>query len=338
MRRNPGFTIVAVLTLALGIGANTAIFTLVDRIMLASLPVKNPGELYRVGTSHNCCEIGSNQGNWGLYSYPLFRQFRNHTREFSQMAAFQAGSATFSVRRGGGHALPEPFPGELVSGNYFTMFGLRPAIGRLISRADDQPGAPAVAVMSYHAWRSRFRLDPSVIGGTFIIDTVPFTIVGVAPSGFFGDSLGPDPPAFWLPLSTEPEVYGQVSLLNRPGENWLYIVGRLKPNAKPTRVQSELTIELQHWLGAHPGLPFFKPSKLTEQRIALAPAANGVGGIQEGARTPLRLLMLITGLVLLIACANIANLLLARGAARRTEAVIRTALGAPRQRLIRQML
>jgi predicted permease len=338
LRQSPGFALVCVLTLALGIGANTAIFTLVDAVMLKSLPVQNPNELYRLGNNGNCCVIGGLQDEWAIFSYDLYKQFRDNEPEFSQMAAFEGNVENLNVRRRGASGPAEPFIGEFVSGNYFSTLGLGAFAGRVITPEDDKAGAPAVTVMSYRTWQQNFGLDPSVIGTTLNIDQVPYTVVGIAAPGFFGDQLRPDPPGFWMPLSTEVAHDGQNAILNNPGMHWLYIMGRLKPGAKPASVQSEATVQLQQWLSARPDLTAHDRAQLGKQHVVVAPAGGGVENMEQETSAGLRLLMVISGLVLLIACANIANLLLARGAATRFETAIRVALGAPRLRLIRQII
>src|SRR5215470_9856468 len=249
LRRNPGFTAVAVLTLALGIGANTAIFTLVNAVMLKSLPVANPSRLYRLGDNNNRgIEVGTqNGGSFVLYSYPLYESLRDHTPEFRQLAAFKSNLSDLSVRRQGASGVAEPYKGEFVSGNYFSMFGIRAFAGRLLTPPDDSSGVPRVAVMAYHTWQQHFGLDPSLIGSSFNINGIAFTIAGVTPPEFYGDTLRSDPPDFWLPLAASPDRW-----MFRVEFNWLYLVGRLRPDVAPEQVQARLTVELQQWLNTHP--------------------------------------------------------------------------------------
>lgn len=338
MRASPSFALVCVITLALGIGANTAIFTLVDAVMLKSLPVANPSELIRVGNANNCCVLGGMQDDWDIFSYDLYKQFRDHTPQFIQLAGFQAAPPDMSVRRSGAAGPAEAYKGEFVSGNYFSTFGIGAFAGRVITPADDRPGAAPAAVMSYRTWVTHFGGDPSVVGATFTINTVPYTVVGVAAPGFFGDTLRTDPPDLWLPLATEPALQGAVSILNHPDLHWLHVIGRLKPGANTARLQSEVTVELQRWLSARPDLTAYERSQISKQHIVVAPGGGGVQDMQSGAKAGFLLVTVIAGLVLLIACANLANLFLARGAATRSETAIRVALGASRRKLIRQTI
>src|SRR5213082_2003463 len=176
LRKSPGFTTVVVLTLALGIGATTAIFTLIDAVMLEPLPVANPKQLYRLGDNNNCCVMTGtqNDGSFVLYSYPLYEHLRDHTPEFKQLAAFGSFLPDLSIRRSGDPASAQPYKGEFVSGNYFEMFGISAFAGRTLTPQDDTAPAPPAAVISYHTWQTRFGADPSVIGATFIINTVPY--------------------------------------------------------------------------------------------------------------------------------------------------------------------
>ena len=340
LAHSKGFTAVALLTLALGIGANTAVFTLVDALMLQSLPVANPSQLYRLGDTADCCVIGGHQERFSIYSYSLYQFLRDHISEFDEMAAFGAQAGPFSVRRGGVQGLPTALLGEFVSGNYFAMFGVQAAAGRTLLATDDSSGAPPVAVLSYRAWQQRYALDPNVVGSTFVINGTSYTIAGIAPAGFFGDTLRADPPDFWIPLAAEPIVRGQNSILQRAGDHWLYIIGRLKPAASPVQVEAEANLELRQWFLQQAGsnISSGERTAIANQHIRLTRAGSGVGSLKAKYTDALRLLGIVSGLVLLIACANIANLLLARGTAGRIQASIRLALGAPRHRLIRQTL
>ncbi len=201
----PGFTATAVLTLALGIGATTAIFTLVHAVLLKSLPVAKPSELYRVGDVENCCVNGGLQDDWSLFSYDKYKTFKDGTPGFIELAAFQSGGDLLGVRRSGSNEPAQSQRTEFVSGNYFSMFGIGPYAGRVLTPSDDRKGADPVVVMSYRTWQQKYGQDPSVVGASFTLNGQPFTVVGIAPPGFFGDRLQ-GTPAFWIPLSNEPLV------------------------------------------------------------------------------------------------------------------------------------
>ncbi len=337
--RTKGFTITAILTLALGLGANTAIFTLVHNVMFRSLAVANPDQLYRLGDSDKCCVTGGYQGKFSIFSYPLYGYVRDHTPEFEELAAFQAGNGRVGVRRAGPDSVSEPSTDEFVSGNYFSMFGLRPFAGRLFTSEDDRRGAPPVAVISHRMWTLRYASDPAVIGSSFVIDGASFTVVGVAPPGFFGDTLGPDPPDFWMPLATEPVALGGNSLLDHKTDYWLYVIGRVKPGTQVAAVEARVNAELRQWQDVNDPPTGEQAKRIVGiQHLSVVPAGNGISTMRQDYASDLRLLLAITGLVLVVACANLANLQLARGAARSSHTAIRVALGASRARLIRLTL
>jgi predicted permease len=334
----PGFATTVILTIALGIGANTAIFTLVHAILLKSLPVANPASLYRVGDLDDCCVNGgfiNDNGDFDLFSYDLYREFQNNTPEFEQLAAFQSGQNMMNVR----FNLAKSERTEYVSGNYFSTFGIGAYAGRMLQPSDDVPGAAPVAVLSYAAWQSAHAADPNVVGSTFYLQSHPVTVIGIAPPGFFGDRVNDSPPAFWIPLNAEPILEGETTILKVAESNWLYVLGRVKPGVAPKALEAKISSTLRQWLATQPTYTRNGNDKeIPKQHVVLTAGGGGIQNLQQEAGDGLRLLTWISALVLLVACANIANLLLARGAARRAETSIRTALGAARTALIGQAL
>jgi predicted permease len=340
LRKAPAFTITTVLTLALGIGATTSIFTLVYAVLLKSLAVASPEELYRLGNEARCCYYGgySQDKEFSLVSYDLYKYFRDNTKGFSELAAFEAPSPDFGVRRAGRADPAQSYPGEFVSGNYFNMFGLTAYAGRLLAAADDRPGAPPVAVMSYRLWQQKFGSDPSIIGGMFDIDQKPFMIVGIAPPAFFGDRLRNNPPDLFLPLNTEPLVEVNADL-NNPSTAWLHLIGRIQPGANPAAIEAEMRVELKQWLRSHWGeMSANDRTKFPQQTLFLRPGGAGITGMREQYEHWLRILMMVSGFVLLIVCANVANLMLVRGMERRRQTSLSLALGARTKRVLRQAL
>ena len=334
----PIFTATAVLTLAIGIGATTAIFTLVHAVLLNSLPVSKPSELYRVGDQENCCVNGGFQDDWSLFSYDKYKTFRDNTPGFTELAAMQAGNALLGVRRSGSSEPAQSLLSEFVSGNYFSVFGIGPFAGRVITPQDDRKGAPPVAVMSYRTWRSKFNGDPSVVGSSFLLNGQPFTIIGVTPPAFFGDRLE-RLAAFWIPLNDEPIVNGVADILEFPDLDWLDIIGRISPGADPKQIEAHMQVELQQWLLSpvsklRPG----ERDAVSKQTLRLSPGGGGVEQLRDEYQSGLHLLMWISALVLTIACANVANLMLVRATNRKLQTSIRAALGAPAWRQIRQVL
>jgi macrolide transport system ATP-binding/permease protein len=342
LRKAPGFTITAVLTLALGIGANAAIFTLVHAVLLQNLPVTDPKTLVRVGDTDDCCDLAGAPDNndYSLFAYDLYKHLKDNSPEFEQLAAMQAGGGKGSItaRRGTTGAMPHSSGGEFVSGNYFMTLGLQPLAGRMLAPADDVEGAPMVAILSYQAWQRDYSLDPSVVGSTFILNTQPVTIIGVTPPEFYGDRMSASTPDFYMPMTMEP-VMSPTSMLHRHELNWVYIMGRVKPGMALAPLQAKMSGSMRQWLAQ---LDLYQKAdqkqNLAQSHLVLTAGGLGIANMQQEYASGLHLLMAISGLVLLIACANIANLVLVRGMARRAETSIRMALGAQRKRIIRQML
>jgi predicted permease len=347
LRKNPGFALVAILTLALGIGANTAIFNVLDSALLRPLPVPHPEELtFLTDPETHGHGYGSQTGDRTMLAYWEFQYLRDHNAAFSgifaadsQLAKSQAIISRGAVRQ------PEPVKARLVSGGYFPTLGVTPIIGRAFgSEIDQTRGASPYVVISYDFWVRRFARDPAVLGTKMAINRTPFEIVGVAPPGFFGETVGEEPD-LWVPLNMQDAIYPgwDLMLSTTPGilnqQLWLQVMARRKPGITLRQADANIAIVFRRMTEVAIGaLSPQNRAQFPGQRLVLRDGAPGSSVLRTAFADPLRVLMALVGLMLLIACANVANLLLARGAAREKEFALRLAIGAGRGQAIRQLL
>ncbi len=351
LRKSLVFTAVAVLTLALGIGANTAIFSVLNSVLLRSLPVAHPEQLaFLTDPDEHGAPFGSQTGERSLLAYSEFAYLRDHNQVFSGMFAADSRlpevEATVGNASSGGSAESESARVKLVSGDYFSTLGVQPAAGRMFTpEVDRARGGSPIAVVSYAFWRQRFGLNPAVLGKTIQIHRTSFEIVGVAAPEFSGDTVG-EIPDIWVPITMQDSIYPGRDYLSPSPQGilnqymWLQVMGRLKPGIQLAQAKANINVAFSRALESAAGSAptTEEPKQYLDQQLNLRPGGLGSSTLRAGFGGPLKFLMVLVGLVLLIACVNVANLLLARGAARQREFAMRIAIGAGRVRLIRQLL
>ena len=344
LRHSPVFTIVVVITLALGIGANAAIFSIFDQFLLRPMPVQQPGQLVNFSSPgpapgfQSCGQAGDCDG---VFSYPMFSDLAHAQTAFTGIAAHALFDANLSARN---HTLSGE--GVLVSGSYFRVLGLQPALGRLLGDDDNrEPGQSRVAVLSYAYWQGTFGRDPSILNQTLIVNGQPMTVVGVGPRGFVGTTLGATPQVF-VPMTMYPPMLSDSDGFADRRNAWAYLFARLKPGVSIGQAAASTNVPYHAILNnVEASLPWpwggMSPKTLTAflaKRIELTPGSRGQSALSRDTGAPLTLLLAVTAFVLLISCANIANLLLTRGTARASEMAVRLSIGGSRRQLVAQLL
>jgi predicted permease len=341
LAKSPGFTAIAILSLALGVGANTAIFTLINQLMLEELPVRQPEQLVSFGEASGGGVTGTvSVGTGGLFSYDFYRQIQKQHEFFQDISASASFTLPAGVRLQASSASPAAVAFfQMVSGNYFGVLGIQPALGRAILPSDEEaPGRNPVAVLSYHYWQSSLASDPSVVGRSITVDKIPFTVIGVAPPRFFGVNADAQPPDLWLPLTMQKELMQSSSLLDAPALYWLHLMGRRNAGMNMSQAQDWFGAQVLRYMRDLEGSRF-TPARMQQIRqIKLLPGARGGSNLREQYKQPLQVLMGVVVLVLLIACANLANFLLAKTISRERELSTRLALGSTRARIVGQIL
>jgi predicted permease len=347
LRKSPGFTLVAILSLALGIGANTAIFTLINGLLLKSLPVHEPQQLVAFGKEVGGGQVGGMaSGPMDLFTYEFYKQIAQRPGVFQGICAYSSFPTMVSVRTGSagsgtGNGAASQVLSHLVSGNFFSVLSAEPILGRPIAPADeDAPGHNPVAVISYRYWQQVLSGDPLVLGKSITINETLFTVIGVMPAKFLGVEVNEESPDMWLPLTMQQEAMLQPSLLGPHALYWLHMMGRSNPGTNIKQAQAWISAQLQQYMADREGpqISASRKQEIQKNYVELLPGGRGISYLRDQYSTPLNILMGAVAMVLLIACANLANFLLAKATSREREISTRLALGASRGRIVRQIL